>query len=661
MRCYLPLWAICLILSCATEAFGETGPLAAWYPFLSGNKWGFIDAAGAWKIPPAYDYACDVFDHEIVRVSMRDKFGYIDREGQWVTKPQFDFLSPYFEDGDLQVVGRKKKFGILNRQGRLVVPLEYDAVVLSKDRAWARKGDELGIFGLDGKWIHPLTIRWPISRSMPRSLNADNVAWFKDAPDSDGKWGVMNAEGTIVFPPRFDAHQPGRHDAESWDHPEGTDFVHGRAWVFENGACEFITSHGDVSAHLPFRTVSAWSGDFSIFSDKGDATFGIVSSAGDIVLPARACEIQKPVEDLAKYHWGNWFTTGFLNPQGQPVMTAGQRGFVQDPSEGLIAASRQAQRLAGSRVSDPRGIFLDLSGKEVPITDDRYFAVGSFSDSLAAVQDVVEVAPGSTPHGGKWGYIDKTGAEKIAPQFGAASRFCHGRAWVSRELRRNGSPMDSNYALIDETGKVLTDFCYMPPDLDRPGIEVATAGLPEVRWRGNLVVLDQGWQTGLGLASADGTILVPPQFNSLGSLTDGMILCIALKGENRWTGYINAKGQLVIPPTYSAGTDFDRGAAWVTRQPNDHRVHPDNLGWILIDHQGQQISEDSYLSPTFINEEHYLDMGGLTDVPQFLGDLASVTDAKTYFAYETNRLQRLSWGYIDRTGKIVAWHKGDPK
>ena len=658
MRLRFSTWIVLLLLAFPVFAEAETTtPLEPWYPFLSEGKWGFIDAQGAWKIAPAYDGEFDIFDHDLVRVVVKGNWGYINRQGQWVIKPQFDsnFVSPYFEYGNFQAVSYKKRFGIVNRQGEVVLPMRYDDVILSSDRAWVREGNRLGIFGLDGHWIRRPDISWPAYRTTPKSLNADGVAWFQELPDADGKWGLIDSVGKIVFTARFLPRPPNAPE-QVWPEPKDMQFVDGHALVFENGGFESVSTHGEIGVKLPFRTVRPWAGNLFQFTDRDGGNFGLVSSTGSIVLPAQACEIKEPVDGLARYFWKSWAVTGFLNSEGQPIIPAGKFGWLTEaPSEGLIAASRQAKRSSTSRVSDPRGIFLDLTGKEVPITNDTYYAVGSFSDGLAAVRSLVEVAPGSTPGGGTWGYIDQSGAMKIPSQFGSASRFCRGRAWVSQKPQLNGSPIEPHYALIDESSKVLTDYQFMPPESDRQVAEVATPKLPEFRWRGDLIVLDRGWQIGLGLAKADGTILIPAQFNSLGPLSDGMIQCIRNAGEDSGTGYIDAQGKIVIPPTYSRGTDFEDGSAWVTYQPIGRHFQGTLTGWSLIDHRGQVLSKDLYVSPSFIAGGGYRDLG----LPLFMGKLACVASAATISPSGSDRLRKLSWGYVDRAGKVVAWHKAE--
>ena len=663
------LWfSIAAILTiCVSEApaYQESTSSEIWYPFIKGDKWGFIDCEGHWKIQPSFDRVCDIFDHDMVRVWIDNKCGYIDRSGAWVVKPEFDMLSPYFAEADLQAVGHNKKMGVLNRLGQLILPLRYDGVVLSSDRAWVRSGDRLGVFGLDGKWIHPLTIPWPSGRSMPSLLNSDHLAWYQDNQEANGKCGLIDSGGKTLFRPRFEYHRLGRHEGEEWNHPYGIDFHDGKAWAFENGSYELITSDGTIIKKEPFGTMTPWSGNLSLFTENNGAKVGLISSSGDIVFPAVEGRIEKPIDGLAKYTVyksspESFGGIGFLGLNGKPFVPAGKYGRLHDPSEGLIAASKQAARSQGTNMSDPRGVFLDLKGQDVLLTDDNFYAVDSFSDGVAAVCEVKETGKGTTPEGGKWGYIDRTGAVKIPLQFGWATRFCRGRAWIAQQS--DYSESGDKYALIDESGKVLTDYRFYPPERSHSAGEyLSTAKLPDVRWRGSLVVLDSGWRIGLGLASADGRILIAPKFNALNPLSDGMIGTITLKGEDRWTGYVNDKGEEVIAAIYTGGTDFEKGSAWVTKQPNDHKVIEENQGWVLIDHQGQVLTKDSYLNPSFIVEAGYRDFGGLVGVPQFIGDIACVASAKTYQLYGDERLKHLSWGYVNRAGQVVAWHPSEAK
>ena len=94
---------------------------------------------------------------------------------------------------------------------------------------------------------------------------------------------------------------------------------------------------------------------------------------------------------------------------------------------------------------------------------------------------------------------------------------------------------------------------------------------------------------------------------------------------------------MVIPPIYGSGTSFQNGVAIVTR-------HDGQMA--LIDKSGKELR-------SFYREPFY--GGG----PVAVNGVLCVADAKGFVLYgmpTRERLRNMSWGYIDLTGKEIAWH-----
>ena len=47
----------------------------------TGDKWGYVDAAGNEVIQPRFDQAYD-FDQQLAPVELDEKWGYVDRQGR---------------------------------------------------------------------------------------------------------------------------------------------------------------------------------------------------------------------------------------------------------------------------------------------------------------------------------------------------------------------------------------------------------------------------------------------------------------------------------------------------------------------------------------------------------------------------------------------------
>lgn len=146
---------------------------------------------------------------------------------------------------------------------------------------------------------------------------------------------------------------------------------------------------------------------------------------------------------------GKDFVTHFINRQGNPEFKVD--GYGETFHEGFSAIN-----LNTFRNNDTTGGFIDHEGKfAIPPT---FVQVKSFSEGLAAAKCKKSTAG---PYEELWGYVDKTGAYRIEPQFHVADPFHGGVALV----QIGGKLMEvtdarSYYAggewwLIDQNGKKL--------------------------------------------------------------------------------------------------------------------------------------------------------------------------------------------------------------
>ncbi|WP_158217551.1 WG repeat-containing protein [Lottiidibacillus patelloidae] len=148
-----------------------------------------------------------------------------------------------------------------------------------------------------------------------------------------------------------------------------------------------------------------------------------------------------------------------------------------------------------------------------------------FNEGLAAVQ--VE--------GKGWGYIDKSGAVVIEPQFEFASRFSEGVAFVK---------VDGLYGFIDKSGSIVIDAEY---EHALPFSEGVAAVKKENKY---------------GYINNNGEFVIEPQFDIAKSFTNDIAPVFKKQTANGGetdlgisVGYINREGELVIDFQYE-GDEF---------------------------------------------------------------------------------------------------------
>lgn len=619
---------------------------------MKDGKWGYIDSTGEWKILPRFARAIEIFSGDKVRVWEGDRWGYIDRAGNWLVKPKF--TAPLgSERSGYEVVRNGEKEGILAPDLHQVLPLTYDEIELWNDRAFVRRGRKLGLFGFDGTWKRPLEINWPKNRSMPITTES-RVAWFREGK----KWGLISHDGDILCPAQFAEHKMGRKEAEEWNHPEGLDFENGRAWVFVDTDCSLITDEGKVLLRQPFVAVRMWTDDLYVVRTK-EGLEGIVSRQGDTVLAPRFQEIRPVVEGMAvviereEHQKPNgetetWWRGGYLDAGGHIVVNPGTYTHDLQPFSERLAPVWKSP--PGNRY-DPYAGYIDRAGNIViPL---QFLRTEAFSEGLGAVQEAQRLE-GLSPEKGLCGYVDHSGTAVIKPQFGAAKPFCRDRAWV---LRPGGQWDRAEWAMIDRSGNVLTEYTYFPPEHFDNYDNRANERLGQSRWRGELAVLVRS-QFALGLATRDGKVLVEPQFNRIGDFHDGVAVAIEQKHPDFPPCVITGSGEILARGEYTEIKDFHGDVTWASKRWTDHRGPSINPGWGLIDKQAHVLLDLKYIEPSWVvTYRPYTDRGD----PGFTGELAVIALAGTYKPYSKRPWLTNSWGYVNRGGKIVAWHDKDAR
>lgn len=211
-----------------------------------------------------------------------------------------------------------------------------------------------------------------------------------------------------------------------------------------------------------------------------------------------------------------------------------------------------------------------------------------FSNGFAAIQ-----------FDGKWGYIDTTGAVLVAPRFAEAYSFKNGYAVV---VKQNGS-----FGCINTNGNEVHDFIdgteYAPTGVYDSGLYIvnnkdnAKMNIVDINGKKVLAVdIDHvwAWNTEIACWDVGSGFYLPPlrkllpgvEFNELESCivtnsqniydkNTGILIAsfplvhsfhegvAAAQGEYRKYGYINTKGEWLIPPVYDKAFSVHQGVAVV--------------------------------------------------------------------------------------------------
>ncbi len=200
---------------------------------------------------------------------------------------------------------------------------------------------------------------------------------------------------------------------------------------------------------------------------------------------------------------------------------------------------------------------VDRNGREV-IPLDRYSAIGTFSEGLAAVME---------GKGSRFGYVDKTGKEIIAPVYQSAKAFADGLAPVQ-------DPVTQKWGYIDSKGTVKIPFKYEKADS-------FSEGLARVCANGKS-----------GYVDPSGTLVIPMEWpvnynEETAAFHEGLA---AVVGEDGNYGYIDPHGKLVIDTKFYDAGVFDGGIAVCSVLTGG----PQTGGTAVIDRTGRRIAALSY-------------------------------------------------------------------
>lgn len=283
--------------------------------------------------------------------------------------------------------------------------------------------------------------------------------------------------------------------------------------------------------------------------------------------------------------------------------------------------------------------FIDKTGKLV-IGFDRLPAeaeVGSFSEGFAPICFLHKPPSIYSMH---CGYIDQTGRIAIPPRFVLSSQFSEGLAWIRTEtfvgfINQLGNvsfelpdsfsrgfndglaavATQTGWGFIDKTGRFISTKRYVQVESFSDGL----AAVAEGRWK----------EAKYGFINKTGEVAIPLRFDpqlgqmesmSLSRFTEGLA---SVMFGNLY-GYIDHKGNTVIPPVFRDAGQFSEGLASIT---------------------------------TADGQKGYIDKAGLVVIKLTSGRGGGFSDGLATLAVEIDG--RTKMGYIDRTGKTIIEPKFD--
>jgi hypothetical protein len=235
-------------------------------PKRNGEKVGFVDYHGQFKISPTFDDALP-FSDGMAAVKINDKWGFIDAAGDLVIQPKFS-NAYYFREG--VGIARFEESGdvLIDKMGKTLAT-EFGFVdLVSEGRVPATRNGKSGYLDLQGKMVIPII--YDAGRSF-----SDGLA----AVEKNNKWGYVDRDGRTVIPFVLD---------------EAGQFGNGLAPAKVGTRTGFISKSGSFSFDLPFSYAPGFlTGDLesnTLVAETDvsrfwtvDRRFGYVNSSGKVI------------------------------------------------------------------------------------------------------------------------------------------------------------------------------------------------------------------------------------------------------------------------------------------------------------------------------------------------------------------------------------------
>lgn len=203
------LFALALVASITATAdapMPEQGPK---------GKWGYVAADGSMTVNYKYDEA-GYFSNGLALVKKGDKLGMVNEQGKEVIPVKYDIIETHNPQVFRVATGGKhkdgvvfdEKYGFIDRNGKELLKPEYDEIgYFNRGIAYVKKGANYGFITDDIKVVIPCKY------AAVGSFNSNGVTWVnsggKFAKGSSkvegGKFGILDREGKVVVPVKYKA------------------------------------------------------------------------------------------------------------------------------------------------------------------------------------------------------------------------------------------------------------------------------------------------------------------------------------------------------------------------------------------------------------------------------------------------------------------------
>jgi len=428
------------------------------------GKCGYVDRLGNVVIEAIYTIA-NSFSEGLAMVALDNrKYGFIDKTGKIVIPLEYDNNYGFLNQFTLQ--SKNNKLGLMNASGKEITEFKYNNISTSSNGILTVKmGEKFGLIDKTGQEITP--------------VKYDDIRFFVDslAVVREGdKFSLINKAGREITPVKYDYIK----------------FDRDSLGVVKKGIkYGYINQAGQLVIPLKYD----YANDFSdgIAKVRSGEKFGLIDETEKEIINIKYNEINSFEWDLLPVKLNDKW--GIINKKEQEITDFKFDKIITSSSPFFIVGIKDYNKIGKSQFL--WGI-INKDGKEITAT--RYLGVGELREDMIRVEygkggfeahidiDIVSIL--QIP--GRWGFINAEGNEVIKPMYNNAKDFSEGLAAV--QMIKNNR---IRWGFIDKKNEVIIPLLYDRVQNFRNGF--------------SMVELNGKW----GLINQNGKIIIPIEYDEI--------------------------------------------------------------------------------------------------------------------------------------------------
>ncbi|MDH5597713.1 MAG: WG repeat-containing protein [Cyclobacteriaceae bacterium] len=605
--------------------------------FEEGNKKGLKDEEGNILIHPDFDdlgwsRGDFVVIKNVLGYRINGKWGLISTSGNKITEEEFVELYPsegqlYFIASKVNSLSQRTLFGLVDKKGHTRFPFQYARLEIYENQVitynyTSQNILSVGLRSLDDEEIIPTQYRsiYPLGtlRYIVEDINGKKILFndqgkpvaeyeFDSVSIFDRgyakvflkhKTGLINREGKLIVEPKYQDVKvlqdktiqakplnkwfllnPDKKVINTFEYENIEKEQDSLYKVSTSGHTWLINDKKESITNEEYTYLGEFINKIAIY--KKDKRFGIVSLAGDVIIPNRFDTIYREnryfIAGTGKQSWvifdeygvkktpSPYEAIGTYDGKYFPVKRYGHWGFISREGKEVIHC-----------IYDSPGVFtgnlgiVNFKGHEGIINREGHWIVTPVPNQLEVIDDSL--------------YIEKKSNQTLVKKYNGELIYFTNNTLIPQDGYFIERLADSTVWRIDFRGTIASDEIKGVLENPKPNyssfeeIYPPSEGFYGIKKDGRYGFIDD--QNRLRIAN---------RYEGIGKFSEGLA---RMKILGRW-GYIDKKEIIVIQPTFKYATDFTHGIAIVQREE----------GFGIIDKTGKFIFNAVYDSLEIMGNE----------------------------------------------------------